>query len=72
MIQSTELITCFTEWTEVNMWQKLIPIIARISGRVFIGKELCHDPEYLRCIIQFTSESFQAKGALCKSSSHIS
>jgi len=55
------------DWTGVNIWHKLVPIIAQTSSRVFIGPEHCHDPEYIRCIIQFASQVFQAAGALRKS-----
>ncbi|KAL9615808.1 MAG: hypothetical protein Q9160_009241 [Pyrenula sp. 1 TL-2023] len=48
------------EWTEVNIFSKLVSIVALVSGRVFIGTELCRDPDYLRTIIQFTLHVFVA------------
>lgn len=48
------------DWTEVNIFSKLISIVALVSGRVFIGAELCRDLDYLRTIIQFTLRVFVA------------
>lgn len=35
------------KWTEVTIFQILVDIVAQVSGRVFVGKRLCEDPEYL-------------------------
>jgi hypothetical protein len=35
------------DWTEVCINSKLIDIVARVSGRVFVGQDLASDPEYL-------------------------
>ncbi|KAF1358947.1 cytochrome P450, partial [Lizonia empirigonia] len=35
------------KWTEVTIYTTLVDIVAQVSGRVFVGKWLCEDPEYL-------------------------
>lgn len=35
------------DWTEVYINSKLVDIVAKVSGRVFVGPDLCQDPEYL-------------------------
>jgi hypothetical protein len=35
------------DWTEVCINQKLVDVVAKVSGRVFVGPELCHDKDYL-------------------------
>ncbi|KAL9624335.1 MAG: hypothetical protein Q9160_001582 [Pyrenula sp. 1 TL-2023] len=35
-----------------------------MSSRVFIGRDMGHDPEYLRCITQYTLEVFNASARL--------
>lgn len=35
------------DWTEVDINDKLLDIVAKVSGRVFVGPDLCQDPEYL-------------------------
>jgi len=35
------------DWTEVDINNKLLDIVAKVSGRVFVGPDLCQDPEYL-------------------------
>ena len=43
-----------SDWTEVNINSKLVDIVARVSGRVFVGPDLCQDPEYLECASRYT------------------
>jgi hypothetical protein len=43
-------------WTEVTVYKTLIDIIAQVSGRVFVGPELCKDPEYLDCARNYTMD----------------
>jgi cytochrome P450 len=42
------------EWTEVAINSKLIDIVAKVSGRIFVGPDLCQDPEYLDCGSNYT------------------
>jgi hypothetical protein len=61
----TEMPPC-EDWTEVDINLKLIKIVALVSGRVFIGKPLCRNAEYLECIIMFTLNCFMAAPAVRK------
>jgi cytochrome P450 len=42
------------DWTPVNVNQKLLRIVAMVSGRVFIGSELCRDERYVEAAINYT------------------
>lgn len=46
--------------------QKLVEIVARVSGRVFVGPELSKDPEYLDCGANYTVLMIQAVFAIKK------
>ncbi|KAL8367125.1 hypothetical protein RB595_008885 [Gaeumannomyces hyphopodioides] len=52
------------DWTEVNIYQKLLRIVAIVSGRIFLGPELCHDEGYIEAAINYTVELFGARTAL--------
>ncbi|KAH6693552.1 ent-kaurene oxidase [Plectosphaerella plurivora] len=43
-----------SEWEEVDMNKKLLRIVGIISGRIFVGPELCHDDRYLDVAINYT------------------
>ncbi|KAK8087840.1 P450 monooxygenase [Apiospora hydei] len=47
------------EWVEVNVYQTLLRIVARLSTRVFVGLPLCREPEFLE-----VCESFNRNVAL--------
>ncbi|KAF5505675.1 Cytochrome P450 monooxygenase ATR2 [Colletotrichum siamense] len=47
-----------TEWTEVVLYDKLLNMVAIISGRIFIGPELCHKKEYLEASTMFVIDLF--------------
>jgi hypothetical protein len=49
-----------SKWTEVAINSKLADIIAKVSGRAFVGEELCQDPEYLDCAKNYTLLLFGA------------
>ncbi|KAI0703403.1 cytochrome P450 [Cytidiella melzeri] len=56
-----ELETCFAEiipltdeWTSYNAMDKVLQIIARLIGRVFVGAPICRDPDYLDLSITYT------------------
>lgn len=48
------------DWTEVCIHDTLIDIVARVSGRLFVGPELCVDPEYLRVAKNYTLDVMKA------------
>ncbi|KAK4032898.1 hypothetical protein C8A01DRAFT_40658 [Parachaetomium inaequale] len=58
-----ELPPC-NDWTSININQKLLRIVALVSGRVFIGAELSRSEEYLDAAINYTVELMEARRAL--------
>lgn len=54
------------EWTEVGIYKVLVDIIAQVSGRVFVGPELCEDAEYLDCATNYTLDMIDSVTAIKK------
>lgn len=52
------------DWTPVNINSKLLRIVAIVSGRVFIGPELCHDEAYIDAAINYTLDVMNARRAV--------
>jgi cytochrome P450 len=46
------------------MNKTLMDIIAKVSGRIFVGPDLCQDPEYLECGSQYTLVLFESVRAI--------
>ncbi|KAF5024477.1 hypothetical protein F66182_3417 [Fusarium sp. NRRL 66182] len=44
------------DWAEVNIHHSLLRIVAMVSGRLFIGPELCRSEQYLDAAINYTLE----------------
>ncbi|XP_014550059.1 hypothetical protein COCVIDRAFT_116609 [Bipolaris victoriae FI3] len=55
--------TC-NDWTEVNINSKLVDIVAKVSGFIFVGPELSSDPEYLDCCSNYTVRLVDAVNAI--------
>ncbi|KAH6657514.1 cytochrome P450 [Truncatella angustata] len=53
-----------SEWTPINIHHKLLRIVAMVSGRIFIGPELCRDERYLDAAINYTIEVMTAQRAV--------
>ncbi|GKZ51835.1 hypothetical protein AbraIFM66951_007436, partial [Aspergillus brasiliensis] len=49
-----------SDWTPVFIYPKLVNIIAKVSGRIFVGPELCRDADYLDTAINYTTELVNA------------
>jgi cytochrome P450 len=49
-----------SDWTEVNIFSKLLRIVAMVSGRIFVGPELCRDERYLDAAINYTVDLITA------------
>lgn len=63
--QSLELsIPSCDDWTEVNIHHSLLRIVGMVSGRVFIGPELCRSEQYLDAAINYTMEVMGAQRAV--------
>ncbi|KAH8895907.1 cytochrome P450 [Thozetella sp. PMI_491] len=54
------------DWTPVNINQKLLRIVAMVSGRIFIGPELCRSEEYLDAAINYTVDLMTAQKAVTR------
>lgn len=52
------------DWTPVVIHQKLLRIVAAVSGNIFLGPELCHREEYLHSSIRYALDLFTAVRAL--------
>lgn len=42
------------DWTALKPWDTFLPTVARITGRVLVGPELCRNPEWIGLTIQNT------------------
>ncbi|PSN58628.1 cytochrome P450 monooxygenase-like protein [Corynespora cassiicola Philippines] len=53
-----------TGWTEVTISKTIVDIVAQVSGRVFVGPELCEDQQYLECATNYTLNLIEAVTAI--------
>ncbi|KAI0401619.1 cytochrome P450 [Xylaria palmicola] len=52
------------EWKTVPAQPSALQIVSRLSGRVFVGPELCRQPEYLGISSMFTSDAAKVRNDL--------
>ncbi|KAL5448482.1 hypothetical protein PMIN07_001004 [Paraphaeosphaeria minitans] len=52
--------TC-EDWTAVNIYGKLVSMVAMITGRVLVGPDLCRDKEFQRLSIEYTMQLITAQ-----------
>ncbi|PVH90932.1 ent-kaurene oxidase [Periconia macrospinosa] len=52
--------------TAVQIYDTLAYIVAQVSGRLFVGPELCRDSDYIDCAVKYSLEIFTAAGAIKK------
>lgn len=52
------------DWTEINIHSMLVRVVAMVSGRMFIGPELCRTEKYLDAAINYTMEVMEAQRAV--------
>lgn len=48
------------EWRQAHVRGTILQLVARISSRVFLGEELCRNPDWLRVTKEYTVASFNA------------
>ncbi|TXC12414.1 hypothetical protein FocTR4_00017238 [Fusarium oxysporum f. sp. cubense] len=48
------------DWTEVNINEKVLRIIAMASGRVVVGPELCRNEQYLDAVVNYNIDVMTA------------
>ncbi|EUC27499.1 hypothetical protein COCCADRAFT_41791 [Bipolaris zeicola 26-R-13] len=41
-------------WSEVNINKILLYVVSQVSGRIFVGPELCRNPEYIELVTNYT------------------
>ena len=49
-----------TDWQEITIKPRLLDIVARLSSRVFLGKELCRNEDWLRITKEYAVNVFIA------------
>lgn len=49
-----------TDWTAVNPHAKLLRIVALASGRIFVGRPLSRDEEWIKLTVNYTIDSANA------------
>lgn len=52
------------EWHQIALKQSILKIVAQLSSRVFLGQEICHNPDWLRITVSYTVDSFRAAWSL--------
>lgn len=52
------------EPTRVQIYDTLAYIVRQVSGRLFVGTELCRNSDYLDCAVKYSLEIFTAAGAI--------
>lgn len=49
------------EWTSVYIYMKLVNAVAKVSGRVFVGPDLCRNKDYLDAAVNYTMDLISAQ-----------
>ncbi|KAK0121886.1 hypothetical protein ONS95_010164 [Cadophora gregata] len=52
------------DWTPISLYGKLTRVVALLSGRVFVGRPLSRDEEWIQATVMYTFYSMQAKNAV--------
>ncbi|KAF5250705.1 hypothetical protein FANTH_4148 [Fusarium anthophilum] len=60
-----KLIVFHKEWHVLNLREDVANIVTRMSSRVFMGEELCHDEGWNKAQAYYTMKTFQAMMVLC-------
>lgn len=51
---------CNDEWTKIKFGKIMPRIVAKVSGSIFVGPELCRDEGYLYSAVEYTGEVMKA------------
>lgn len=49
------------DWTSLHIYMKLVNAVAKVSGRVFVGPDLCRDKDYLDAAVNYTMDLISAQ-----------
>ncbi|CAE7025952.1 hypothetical protein CFE70_003690 [Pyrenophora teres f. teres 0-1] len=52
------------DWTEVCINEKLVDVVSKVSGAVFVGREMSKNPEYLDACSNYTLDLMTAVSAI--------
>ncbi|KAI1573884.1 CypX Cytochrome P450, partial [Pyrenophora tritici-repentis] len=52
------------DWTEVFINQKLVDVVSKVSGAIFVGREMSQNPEYLDACSNYTVDLMTAVSAI--------
>lgn len=53
-----------TDWATINPSDCILPIVARVSSRVFLGEKLCRNREWIQASSKYAPAAFAAAGEL--------
>ncbi|KAL0932736.1 cytochrome p450 [Colletotrichum truncatum] len=59
-----DILTDSEEWHEVLLGDVLIRIVARVSSVIFLGPELCRNPDWLKITVNYTNKATNAARVL--------
>ncbi|OLN96757.1 Dihydromonacolin L monooxygenase LovA 2 [Colletotrichum chlorophyti] len=59
-----DILTDNEEWHEVLLGDVLIRIVARVSSVIFLGPELCRNPDWLKITVNYTNQATYAAKVL--------
>ncbi|KAF2748979.1 ent-kaurene oxidase [Sporormia fimetaria CBS 119925] len=54
------------DWTPVYIYMKIVNAVAKVSGRIFVGPDLCRNKDYLDAAINYTLDLFSAQRKIQK------
>jgi cytochrome P450 len=60
---SEEMPAC-EDWTSVHIYMKLVNAVAKVSGRVFVGPDLCRNKDYLDAAVNYTMDFISARSKI--------
>jgi hypothetical protein len=52
------------EWHEIELKSSLLKTVAQLSSKVFLGDEICRNPDWLRITVEYSVHSFLAAESL--------
>ncbi|EEQ86913.2 cytochrome P450 monooxygenase [Blastomyces dermatitidis ER-3] len=52
------------DWHDIALKQNVLKLVAQMSSRVFLGKRICRNPDWIRITIAYTIDSYIAALAL--------
>jgi hypothetical protein len=48
------------DWAPVKVFEKLLRVVALASGRIFVGRPLCRDEEWIKLTVNYTVDCSKA------------